>query len=223
VETADVPESRIDNCTRQVHQAAKRARIPVKEAYPSGADEETRQFVRYRFDVCARKQLTALSRASREVRDKKTRNFLWCALSRMVIAKDAGVSLVRDVSHSRPHKWFTRSPAEPFDIFESALSRVLASSLFRGVQSNPKVRIQRGDARRLPLEQACIFVPALQRWLEDQVESPRPPQPANSKESSALTDDSFSLPSLTAANETFRLRERASEVCRSEACTVGTA
>jgi hypothetical protein len=133
----------------------------------------------------------------------------------MVIAKDAGVSLVRDVSRSRPHKWFTRSPAEPFDIFESALSRVLAGSLFRGVQSNPKVRIQRGDARRLPLEQACIFVPALQRWLEDQVESPRPPQPANSKESSALTDDSFSLPSLTAADETSRLRERASEVCRS--------
>jgi hypothetical protein len=69
----------------------------------------------------------------------------------------------------------------------------------------------------------ALKTPALQRQPEDQVESFRPPQSANSKDSSALTDDSFSLPSLTAANETSRLREQASEVCRSEACTVGTA
>jgi len=74
----------------------------------------------------------------------------------MVITKDAGVSLARDVSHSRPHKWFARSPIKPFDAFEIALKRVLQGCVFQGTRSAPKVEVWRGDARKLPLESESI-------------------------------------------------------------------
>jgi len=160
VGTADAKITRIEECGREVLRSAKRAEVAACQAYPYDADEETREFVRYWFDLEARKQLAALERAIQNVHDSGSRKFLWCALSRMIITKDAGVSLARDVSHSRPHKCFKRSPVKPFAVFETALKRVLAACLFRGVHPGanvgPKVRVWRGDARDLPLGSESI-------------------------------------------------------------------
>jgi hypothetical protein len=158
VGTVDLSASRVKACAHSVLQAAKQAKISGSDAYPKGADEETRRFVRYWFDLRARKQLAALAKTIREVRDVGTRKVLWCALSRMIIAKDAGVSLARDVSHSRPHKWYTRSPVEPFETFEAAVTRVVAASLFDGTRPTQRVHVRKGDARRLPIKSESIDV-----------------------------------------------------------------
>ncbi len=156
VATADARVHRVEECGELALRAARRMDICGKQAYPVDANEETREFVRYWFDLDARKQLAALSRAIDDFRDRTIRNFLWCALSRMVITKDAGVSLARDVSHSRPHKWFKRAPVRPFDAFEMSIKRMLQASVFQGVQTAPKVRVWRGDARKLPLDSESI-------------------------------------------------------------------
>lgn len=156
VGTADAKITRIEERGREVLRSAKRSEVPGCRAYPYGADEETREFIRYWFDLEARKQLSALTRVIQNVDDSSARKFLWCALSRMIITKDAGVSLARDVSHSRPHKSFERAPVKPFDSFENALQRVLTACLFRGTHSGPKVRVWRGDARKLSLESESI-------------------------------------------------------------------
>jgi hypothetical protein len=156
VGTADAKVARIEEHGREALRFAKRIEVPPCQAYPYDADEETREFVRYWFDLEARKQLSALTRAIQNVDDDSSRKFLWCALSRMIITKDAGVSLARDVSHSRPHKSFRRSPVKPFDLFETALKRVLAGCLFRAANPGPKVKVWRGDARNLPLESESI-------------------------------------------------------------------
>jgi hypothetical protein len=156
VGTADAKLNRIEHCAHMALRSARRMEIAGSQAYPRGADEETREFVRYWFDLEARKELAALSRAIDDVDDPYARKFLWCALSRMVITKEAGVSLARDVSHSRPHKSFTRSPVKPFDAFEIALKRVLKGCLFQDVESAPKAQVWRGDARKLPLPSESI-------------------------------------------------------------------
>lgn len=156
VGTADARIDRIEECGREVLRSAKRTEVPGCSAYPVDADEETREFVRYWFDLEARKQLAALARAIQNIDDGRSRKFLWCAFSRMIITKDAGVSLARDVSHSRPHRSFKRSPMEPFDVFETALKRMLAACLFRGTHQAPKVEVWRGDARKLELESESI-------------------------------------------------------------------
>lgn len=156
VATADAKLSRVEERGKEILRSARRMEIPGKQAYPFNADEETREFVRYWFDLGARKQLAALVRAIQETHDSTSRKFLLCALSRMIVTKDAGVSLARDVSHSRPHKSFNCSPVKPFDAFEVALKRVLSACLFRGTQPGPKVRVWRGDARNLPVESESI-------------------------------------------------------------------
>ena len=156
VATADATLSRVEERGQDVLRIAKRIDVAGSEAYPCCADDETREFVRYWFDLEARKQLAAIVRAIHEINDSTSRKFLWCALSRMIITKDAGVSLARDVSHSRPHKSFKRAPVMPMDAFEGALKRVLAACLFRGVNSGPKVQICRGDARKLQFESQSV-------------------------------------------------------------------
>jgi hypothetical protein len=72
VGTVDLSASRLKACAHSVLQTAKQAKISGSDAYPQRADEETCRFVRYWFDVRARKQLAALAKAIREVRDVGT-------------------------------------------------------------------------------------------------------------------------------------------------------
>jgi DNA modification methylase len=127
------------------------------QAYPKGADEETRRFVSFWFDGYARRQLTALSLAITGVRDQNMRDVLFCALSRLIITKQSGASLAKDLSHSRPHKSFRRAPAKPFRKFLKAVERVTKNC----VQHNQKKkgvapRLYLGDARALPVANGTI-------------------------------------------------------------------
>jgi DNA methylase len=71
-----------------LERAEKRfCKLSLKDAFPSGADEETREFIRYWFDDTNRLQLTALSADISCVRDSAIRELLWCAMSRLIITK----------------------------------------------------------------------------------------------------------------------------------------
>lgn len=126
--------------------------LSVRDAYPEGADDETRRFVRYWFDGYARRQLTALARAIVAVRARHVRDVLWCAFSRLIITKQAGASLAMDLSHSRPHKVFRTAPVKPFNRFEAAVERVVVNCLNSERDGNgPVSSVKEGDARALPL------------------------------------------------------------------------
>jgi hypothetical protein len=127
------------------------------DAYPQNSDEDTRGFIRYWFDGYSRRQLTALSHSISQVRCTDTRNVLWCGFSRLIIAKQAGASLALDLSHSRPHRYFTTAPAKPFPGFLNAVDRVLENvishrELGRGCAPSACM----GDARALPLRSGSI-------------------------------------------------------------------
>jgi hypothetical protein len=137
-----------------------RTRFPsrrVRNAYPSLADEETRRFVRYWFDEYARRQLACLSDAIHDVEEDTLRDALWCAFSRLIITKQAGASLAMDLSHSRPHKTFTRAPVKPFRKFLSAVDHVLTNCISTAQQNcGPATAVQKGDARKLDVPSSSI-------------------------------------------------------------------
>lgn len=131
--------------------------LSQKEAYPRGADSETRQFIAYWFDGYARRQLAALSLAIGGVRNELTRNILLCALSRLIITKKAGASLAMDLSHSRPHKTFKRAPVKPFQKFLAAVDRVVDNCVHHNqAKRGQSPRLYLGDARALPMQSASI-------------------------------------------------------------------
>jgi SAM-dependent methyltransferase len=155
--TVDLAEVRRQ--ATQVLQRAKRLSVHLRcrDAYPVAADQETRAFVRYWFDNYARRQLAALSMAISETRADDIRDTLWCAFSRQIIAKQAGVSLALDLAHSRPHRVFERAPRKPFSSFLDAVARVISGCLHREAQRRgPAVSIEVGDVRRMPLPSRSV-------------------------------------------------------------------
>lgn len=109
-------------------------------------DDETRRFVDYWF---AREQQLQLRILSSEITriDGPHGDALRVALSRIIVTKDKGASLGRDVSHSRPHRVAVHNDFPVADEFLRAATR-LAWQLEK--QRPPgRVTVRFGDARKL--------------------------------------------------------------------------
>ena len=151
-----------EQSTSRAEEVLARARermktLSIGHAYPINSDSETRDFIRYWFDDHARRQLAALSSTISRIHDTATRDVLWCGFSRLIIAKQAGASRAMDLSHSRPHRKFTRAPIKPFDKFTSAVNLVVSNCPQRGSQEvGPVTVVKCGDARKLEIENGSI-------------------------------------------------------------------
>ena len=131
--------------------------LEPENSFPRGVNDETRKFISFWFDLETRCDLTALATCISRIRSESEKMFLWCAFSRMIITKTAGVSLARDVSHSRPHRAYDVAPVRPFNIFQKAVATVMRNCPFVVESTNaPSVNVQYGDARLLPIETASI-------------------------------------------------------------------
>lgn len=131
--------------------------LRTRDAYPENSDDETRQFIRFWFDDYVRRQLASLATAIRDVRDEKIRDALWCAFSRLIIAKQSGASLAMDLSHSRPHKAFDRAPLKPFSKFCWSVERVASNCIDKNLPNpGPIACVHWGDARSLPIHDGSI-------------------------------------------------------------------
>jgi DNA modification methylase len=136
---------------------ARAAKVRMGAAYPPGADKETRAFVRYWFDPRNRRELAALSETISRVKDGSIRCLLQCAFSRLIIAKQAGASLALDLAHSRPHRVAGKTVVRPLTRFLDEVARICDVAPFEGAaQKWPRAQIRRGDARKLPLQDATI-------------------------------------------------------------------
>ena len=148
----DVDKERLLSKAEEVLEKAKNTVriLPKREAYPSHADDETKRFVRYWFDLTNRKQLAGLSKHISLVRDENVRVFLWTGFSRMIITKKVGVSLAMDISHSRPHRVYDKAPVKAFEVFLKAVKKVVDGNAFSSCECMlPKPIIRRGDSREL--------------------------------------------------------------------------
>ena len=125
----------------------------ANEAYPRGADDETRRFVRFWFDPTARRQLASLAASISRMRSGPVKDALWCAFSRLIIAKQSGASLAMDLAHSRPHRAYRRAPALPLTRFESAARRVAegCAEAWGGGAGAGEADVRLGDARSLDM------------------------------------------------------------------------
>lgn len=143
-----------------VSRARSRARkMALSEAYPRGADEETKSFVRYWFDHTNRIHLTALSESISRLHDPSLQNVMWCAFSRLIITKSLGASLAMDTAHSRPHRSYDKAPLKALDHFTRSVRHITRSAPFSGSTiTETRTSIDLADARHLPIEDCSIDV-----------------------------------------------------------------
>jgi hypothetical protein len=115
--------------------------------------EETRAFVAYWFGVRQRNALRKLAYALWEIEcgaslaERRRLDFLRVALSRIIVTKEIGASLARDVSHSRPHKVCDCSEYDVFEGFRQSVEQVIRF-LDDGMPERG-ASVNCGDARRM--------------------------------------------------------------------------
>jgi len=113
---------------------------------PYWHDDATRRYVDYWFAPLQRAQLCSLTAAIAKS-DVVTADALRVAMSRIIITKDRGASLARDVSHSRPHKSWLDNDYDVYDGFLRSC-RLLAQRLEPHLLRT-KAMVRRGDCRKL--------------------------------------------------------------------------
>lgn len=88
-------------------------------------DEKSREFIDYWFTKDAQFELLALRQEVEALADPIFRRFFEVVFSSTIIAKSGGVSLARDLAHTRPHRAKDKKPRSAFTEFEKRLKNNL--------------------------------------------------------------------------------------------------
>lgn len=118
-------------------------------------DPKTRAFVDYWFPVASQIELIALVKGIEQVDAPDIRDFLWLTLSATIITKSGGVSLARDLAHTRPHKDARLPIRSAIVSYDKRLQQNLAA-LARLPHLDGQARVEYGDAQQLPLPDASV-------------------------------------------------------------------
>ena len=119
-------------------------------------DEDSRKFVDYWFLPQTQRELASLLLAIREVTSLEMRRLLEVLFSSLIVTKSGGVSLARDLAHSRPHKVGSKEPKNAIKRFQAVLTN--AVRIFDGAKGarTGNARVIHGDSRALPLSKDSI-------------------------------------------------------------------
>lgn len=127
----------------------------IEKALEKRFDEKTRSFINYWFQQKTQQELMALILAIEGIRDIRLRRFLELTFSSIIVTKSGGVSLARDLAHSRPHLDKTKVPKNAFDRFKRRLEKNI-TSLAKLRTNGIEPRIIPGDARAMPLDSCAV-------------------------------------------------------------------
>lgn len=132
--------------------------VEVERLLAQRFDPRTRRFVDYWFAPPVQRQLAALAHTiDAEPWPVVLQTFLRVCLSAIIVTKSGGVTLARDLAHSRPHRVASKRPRDALADFAARLARnVWAIGALAVVPGAAEVR--RGDARALPLPTGAVHL-----------------------------------------------------------------
>lgn len=153
--SADQAASQGMAVVRQAQASASTEQGQLSMALDARFDAKTRDFVNYWFPAESQLELIALVNAIERVDNVAIQDFLRLTLSATIITKSGGVSLARDLAHTRPHKDVTLPIRSAIASFEKRLQQNLAS-VARLPHFDAHSKVEYGDAQRLPLLEESV-------------------------------------------------------------------
>ncbi|MBL7063515.1 MAG: hypothetical protein ISS49_04805 [Anaerolineae bacterium] len=117
--------------------------------------EAERKFMDYWFLPSTQVELMALIREIERVQDPGIREFLELAFSAIIITKSGGVSLARDLAHTRPHRVRDKTPRPALGEYRKRLRKNL-DSLATLARGSGAIEVFRGDVQKLPLRDQTV-------------------------------------------------------------------
>lgn len=140
--------------------AAARAYLrdaPAIAGFLGRFDRKTRAFIDYWFAEQTQRELAALMLAIERQQESHLRRVLLLAFSSIIVTKSGGVSLARDLAHSRPHKDPRKVPRNAIEVFRTRVIKILRA--LEGLSANLSSAVAQvlpGDCRRLPLASESV-------------------------------------------------------------------
>jgi SAM-dependent methyltransferase len=153
VKTSHLASGRALTAGSDVLARAERVTDAKAAKFLGSFDEASKEFIDYWFFKETQEQLAKLLIAINEQQDEKLREFLLLVFSSVIITKSGGVSLARDLAHSRPHKDKTKQPKHAFDQFKRALGKAVTAVSGLAIHEEG-IQLLEGDARELPVASA---------------------------------------------------------------------
>jgi DNA modification methylase len=136
-------------------QRARRAEASLNRELKGRFDQVTRDFLDYWFLKETQLELLSLVLSIEKTAESLVRDFFELVLSSTIIAKTGGVSLARDLAHSRPHRDLKKEPRNAITEFQLRLGKVLKK--FQTLPQRVKrVFVAERDARDVPIPSGSI-------------------------------------------------------------------
>jgi len=127
----------------------------VTEELSRRFDTKTKEFIDYWFLPHTQHELMALIMAIENVKDEAIKDFLELTFSSIIITKSGGVSMARDLAHTRPHRDETKVPQSALAAFEYRLKKNIAG-IAELRDGEGTVELHSGDARALTLADESV-------------------------------------------------------------------
>ena len=144
--TTPVRRDRVEQEASSVLEAAQSLSPSSTELPWVDDDTATSAFIDFWFAQKQRNQLRCLAKVLADRRKGSVTAVLRLAMSRLIITKERGASLARDVSHSRPHRVATDNDFDVFRQYPNAVQMVLRRI---GKPGPVRAEASLGDARNL--------------------------------------------------------------------------
>ena len=139
------------------HAAALLERDPVRLTTELARrfDAATRDFLDYWFTPETQHELLALLLSIEDEPDTEVREVLEVVFSSIIITKSGGVSLARDLAHTRPHRAASKTVRSAIEQFKVRLRKSLTALLALPADALP-VALHHADARQLPIDDESV-------------------------------------------------------------------
>ena len=112
-------------------------------------------FFQYWFRKETIEQLACVAKEIKRLTNPAIRNFCEVVFSSIIVTKSGGISLARDLAHSRPHKDGSKKVKNAIESYAEKAEKILAAmDKARGVSG--RAVMLRGDARSLPLAKNSV-------------------------------------------------------------------
>jgi DNA modification methylase len=154
---AKVTPISLENVAEMGHQVLERAKYnlqyqskSLRESLESYFDESTAAFVNYWFLPETQLELTALIQEINKVDPPIIREFLELVFSAIIITKSGGVSMARDLAHTRPHRVTNKEPRSAIVQYRSRLKKNI-ESLAEVINGAGRTILFESNAQAMPI------------------------------------------------------------------------
>ena len=153
-EVVETSQRILAQATLQVTENSHRLQKGLDARFSS----KTREFVDYWFAPETQLELEALLEEIEQISDEHLQDFFRLTFSAIIITKSGGVSLARDLAHTRPHKVADKKPRSALVEFKKRFQKNYKSLVqLNAVSHNAvQVELQYGNAQELPLAEATV-------------------------------------------------------------------